>query len=67
MAVSFFLLARETKTLSLGTAYAVWTGVGVLDSVIVGVILFKEPMMAGRLVFAALLLIGVVGLKLMPA
>ncbi len=43
MAVSFFLLARATKTLPLGTAYAVWTGIGALGSVIVGIILFKEP------------------------
>lgn len=38
MAVSFFLLARATKTLPLGAAYAVWTGIGALDSVIVGII-----------------------------
>lgn len=48
MAVSFFLLARATKTLPLGTAYAVWTGIGALGSVIVGIILFKEPVTAGR-------------------
>lgn len=59
MAVSFFLLARATKTLPLGTAYAVWTGIGALDSVIVGIILFKEPVTAGWLIFAALLLIGI--------
>ena len=47
MAVSFFLLARATKTLPLGTAYAVWTGIGALGSVIVGIILFKEPVTAG--------------------
>ena len=41
MAVSFFLLARATKTLPLGTAYAVWTGIGALGSVIVGFILFS--------------------------
>lgn len=50
MAVSFFLLARATKTLPLGTAYAVWTGIGALGSVIVGIILFKEPATAGRLI-----------------
>lgn len=48
MAVSFFLLARATKTLPLGTAYAVWTGIGALGSVIVGFILFKEPVTVGR-------------------
>lgn len=67
MAVSFFLLARATKTLPLGTAYAVWTGIGALGSVIVGFILFKEPVTAGRLIFAALLLIGIIGLKITSA
>ncbi len=67
MAVSFFLLARATKTLPLGTAYAVWTGIGALGSVIVGIILFKEPVTTGRLIFAALLLIGIIGLKITSA
>lgn len=67
MAVSFFLLARATKTLPLGMAYAVWTGIGALGSVIVGIILFKEPVTAGRLIFAALLLIGIIGLKIASA
>ena len=62
MAVSFFL-----PTLPLGTAYAVWTGIGALGSVIVGFILFKEPVTAGRLIFAALLLIGIIGLKITSA
>ena len=65
--LSFFLLARATKTLPLGTAYAVWTGIGALGSVIVGFILFKEPVTAGRLIFAALLLIGIIGLKITSA
>ena len=60
-------LARATKTLPLGTAYAVWTGIGALGSVIVGFILFKEPVTAGRLIFAALLLIGIIGLKITSA
>ena len=67
MAVSFFLLARATKTLPLGTPYAVWTGIGALGSVIVGIILFKEPVTAGRLIFAALLLIGIIGWKITSA
>lgn len=67
MAVSFFPLARATKTLPLGTAYAVWTGIGALGSVIVGIILFKEPVTAGRLICAALLLIGIIDLKITSA
>ena len=63
----FFLLASRDETLPLGTAYAVWTGIGALGSVIVGIILFKEPVTAGRLIFAALLLIGTIGLKITSA
>lgn len=66
MAVSFFLLACATKTLPLGAAYAVPTGSGARGFVIVGIILFKEPVTAGRL-FAALLLIGIIGLKITSA
>ena len=67
MAVSFFLLARATRTLPLGTAYAVWTGIGALGSVIIGIVIFKEPVTAARIFFAALLLAGLVGLKLTAA
>lgn len=67
MAVSFALLARATKTLPFGTAYAVWTGIGALGSVIVGIVFFKEPVTAARIFFAALLLAGIVGLKLTAA
>lgn len=44
-----------------------WTGIGALGSVIVGIILFKEPVTAGRLIFAALLLIGIIGWKITSA
>ena len=47
LGASFFLLARATKTLPRGTAYAVWSGIGALGSVIVGILLFKEPVTAG--------------------
>ena len=67
MGISFFLLARATRTLPLGTAYAVWTGIGALGSVVIGIILFKEPVTAARIFFAALLLTGIVGLKLTSA
>ena len=64
MAASFLLLARATRTLPLGTAYAVWTGIGALGALIVGVIVFRESLTPARLLFAALLLIGIIGLKL---
>ena len=63
MAASFLLLARATRTLPLGTAYAVWTGIGALGVLIVGVIVFRESLTPARLLFAALLLIGIIGLK----
>ena len=63
MAASFLLLARATRTLPLGTAYAVWTGIGALGALIVGVIVFRESLTPARLLFAALLLIGIIGLK----
>lgn len=64
MAASIVLLAQAIKTLPMGTAYAVWTGIGALGSVILGIIVFKEPVTAARLFFVALLLIGIVGLKI---
>lgn len=67
MAVSFFLLACATRTLPFGAAYAVPARSGARGSVIVGIILFKEPVTAGRLIFAALLLIGIIGLKITSA
>ena len=67
MGISFFLLARATRTLPLGTAYAVWTGIGALGSVVIGIILFKEPVTAARIFFAVLLLVGIAGLKLTSA
>ena len=61
---SFFLLSQATKTLPMGTAYAIWTGIGALGAVVVGIIMFKEPLTAARIFFAALLLIGIIGLKI---
>ena len=64
MVASFFLLSQATKTLPMGTAYAIWTGIGALGAVVVGIIMFKEPLTAVRIFFAALLLIGIIGLKI---
>lgn len=63
MILSFLFLAQATKQLPLGTSYAVWTGIGALGAVIVGIVLFKESLSPARLVFVALLLIGIIGLK----
>lgn len=62
--LSMVLLAVAIKQIPLGTAYAVWTGIGVVGTVIAGAILFNEPLTGPRLAFLALILVGVVGLKL---
>ena len=64
MAASFILLAQATKVLPLGTSYAIWTGIGALGAVIVGIVLFREPATALRIFFVALLLAGILGLKM---
>lgn len=64
MAISVYLLALASKTLPIGTAYAVWTGIGALGAVIFGIILFSEPVNIWRLVFLGFILIGIAGVKL---
>ena len=63
MIFSFLFLSQATKTLPLGTSYAIWTGIGALGAVIVGILLFKESVSPLRLFFVALLLIGIIGPK----
>jgi quaternary ammonium compound-resistance protein SugE len=64
MAVSMILLGWAVKTLPIGTAYAVWTGIGAADAAIAGLFLFGESASAMRLACIALIVAGVVGLKL---
>jgi len=64
MAVSLFLLAQALKTLPVGTGYAVWTGIGSVGTVVLGIVLLGESRDALRLLCLALILIGIVGLKL---
>ena len=63
MLVSFGLLSHAMKTMPMGTAYAIWTGIGALGSVVVGMLLFKEAMFPLRAIFVCLLLVGIIGLK----
>lgn len=63
LAVSMILLMRATKDLPLGTAYAVWTGIGAVGTVIVGILVFKEPAEFWRLFFLTTLICSIVGLK----
>ncbi|AZD31099.1 quaternary ammonium compound efflux SMR transporter SugE [Pseudomonas chlororaphis] len=67
MAVSLGLLGLAMKELPLGTAYAIWTGVGAVGTVIAGIILFGESMALFRLASVALIITGLIGLKLSTA
>ena len=63
IAASMFLLALAQRTLPIGTAYAVWVGIGAAGAALLGMALFDEPRTPARLFFLALLLIAIVGLK----
>ena len=63
LSVSMFLLYKATQTLPIGTAYAVWTGIGAVGTVIMGIIFFKEPADFWRLFFISTLICSIVGLK----
>ncbi|MBA2511031.1 MAG: multidrug efflux SMR transporter [Rubrobacter sp.] len=65
--ISFSLLAEAMKSIPAGTAYAVWTGVGAAGAVILGIVFLREPAEPARLVAVALILTGVVVLKLSEA
>ena len=64
MALSVWLLSVAMKSIPMGTAYAVWTGIGAVGGVIVGIIMFGEAATLLRLTSAALIVIGIAGLKL---
>ncbi|MBU8546921.1 MULTISPECIES: quaternary ammonium compound efflux SMR transporter SugE [Roseomonadaceae] len=64
MAASFWLLALALKTLPIGTAYAIWTGIGAVGTAILGIWLLGEPASLGRLAGVALIVGGIVTLKL---
>lgn len=64
MAISFLLLAQGVRTLPLGTAYAVWTGLGAVGTALVGIIFLNEPRDIGRIACIFMIAAGIVGLKL---
>jgi quaternary ammonium compound-resistance protein SugE len=64
LAGSMFLLASAARTLPIGTAYAVWVGIGALGAAILGVLLLREPVTFARMFFLALLLVAIVGVKM---
>lgn len=63
LSISMYLLYRATQTLPIGTAYAVWTGIGAVGTVIVGIFVFKEPAHFWRLFFISTLICSIIGLK----
>ena len=65
--ISMGLLGIALRTLPLGTAYAVWTGIGTIGTAILGIVLFDEPATAARLACITLILIGIVGLRIFSA
>lgn len=67
MALSVALLGRAMRALPVGTAYAVWVGIGAVGTALAGMVLFGEPASAARLVSLGLVVAGIVGLKLSSA
>jgi quaternary ammonium compound-resistance protein SugE len=61
------LLSISLKTIPLGTAYAIWTGIGAAGTALIGMIFFKDPISAGRIVFLLLLIGSAAGLKMVSA
>ena len=64
MVISLGLLGIAMKSLPVGTAYAVWVGVGAVGTAILGIVLLGEPANAGRMISLALIIAGIIGLKL---
>ncbi|HET8829224.1 MAG TPA: multidrug efflux SMR transporter [Pelobium sp.] len=63
LTISMLLLIKATQTLPIGTAYAVWTGIGAVGAVIIGIFIFKEPATFWRLFFLFTLISSIIGLK----
>jgi quaternary ammonium compound-resistance protein SugE len=62
--MSIVLLAQAIKTIPIGTAYAVWTGIGAVGAVLIGIFFFHEPVTFWRLFFISTLLLSIIGLKI---
>ena len=63
LALSMGLLGYSLRSLPLGTAYGVWTGIGTVGTAVVGIMVFREPATAARMVCIGLIVIGIIGLK----
>ncbi|WP_405605315.1 DMT family transporter [Polaribacter sp. Asnod1-A03] len=64
LSISMLLLVKATQELPIGTAYAVWTGIGAVGTVLVGIFVFKEPATYWRLFFITTLIASIIGLKI---
>ncbi|MBE2286806.1 MAG: quaternary ammonium compound efflux SMR transporter SugE [Prosthecobacter sp.] len=64
MIASFFFLSLALRSLPIGTAYAIWTGIGAVGTALIGIFVFHEPRTTARLVCIVLIVAGIIGLKL---
>ena len=64
MIISVYLLSLATKEIPIGTAYAVWTGIGIAGTSILGIIIFDEPIEVLKILFISMILLAIVGLKI---
>lgn len=64
LVISMVLLAKSIQELPIGTAYAVWTGIGAVGTATLGIVLFDEPATGARLAFISVIIFGIVGLQL---
>lgn len=67
MIISMILLIKATQTLPLGTAYAIWTGIGAVGTVLIGIMVFKDPVSFWRLFFISTLIGSILGLKVVSS
>lgn len=65
--LSFFLLNKSIQTLPLGTAYAVWTGIGAVGTAAIGMVFFKDPVSLSRVFFLFLIIASIIGLRLVSS
>jgi|SRR5438445_12300953 len=63
MGISFYLLSLSMKVLPVGVSYTVWTGIGAVGAIVIGVLVFKEPLSLMKLVFLGMIVGGILGLK----
>jgi quaternary ammonium compound-resistance protein SugE len=63
MAFSGFFLWMAQKAIPIGTAYAVWTGIGATGTLLIGILFFHDPVNMGRMFFASMIIIGIIGIK----